>query len=216
MRIKGKYKITINCKDYEIVRYGENLITLLGQSYFLNRWKDNTLEPIGRLCFGKSSRAPDKQDQDLGNQTYQVQPKMSVNLLENSLNMSATLNPEQLIGVCEIGVKTGDDLLISRDVFKPFTADILGASSSINIDYQYVIETGDVHSDWTPYTQKQGVYYTSTKNIVTGVSDENGNGYIKKDSIDELTQAGTYYYSNTAQKVYINPIGEIGKIIIKE
>lgn len=216
MRIKGKYKFTTHNGDYKITRYGENLITLLGQSYFLNRWKDNLLEPIDKLCFGKSSRAPDKQDQDLGNQTYQVQPKMSVNLLENSLNMSATLNPEQLIGVCEIGVKTADNILVSRDVFKPFTADILGASSSINIDYQYVIETGDVHSDWTPYTQKQGVYYTSTKNIVTGVFDENGNGYIKKNSIDELTEAGTYYYSNTAQKVYIKPVGELEKIIIKE
>lgn len=204
MNVKGNYTITLNfCNMFnnmqlEIKR--ENLITYAGESFFLNRWRDNKFQPINQIVLGNSEIKPLKNDTKLGNQILSVNPNIRIDLNNMQLILTANIEPSKILGICEIGVMNGDNKLISHDTFTQLTADVLGASSNVQLEYCFNLESGHTVLEWTP--SRHNIYYTQVSSEVKGVYDDKGNGYRKKEDLDSLDEY-CYYYSTTTQRVYV-------------
>lgn len=181
---------------------GENLITFLGESFFLTRAFDNEFPPIKYIVLGKSNVTPDKQDIDLGNETLRLTPRKKVDLHQKQLILEAEVEAKSIEGVCEIGAHNGE-VLISHDVFPIIDAQALGLSGKVSIKYVFTLTTGYKTNRWESSTKKQYAYYTTVKDFVTSVSEQDTNtGYRKVESVDQLEEA-TYYYNNGSQTLYI-------------
>ena len=76
MNIHGSYIIRAGDK---VIR-GNNLITLLGESFFMNRAINNEFSPIKYIVFGNSSIKAKKTDYVLGNETVRKRCVCEVNL----------------------------------------------------------------------------------------------------------------------------------------
>lgn len=220
MIVKGSYNITVEYqtmhKDYRAVLHGDNLITFLGASFFMNRWKDDKIPPISDIVIGDSDRSPQKTDEAIGNQLIILKPTIRVDLEQMALVMTCNVDPNRIIGACEIGVRNGDGTLLSHDAFPILTEEILGASTNISLEYQFALETAHTIPSWTPYSPN--VYYTQVDTLVNGVYDKYGNGYSKAENIDAVDSAFKYYYSAFNHRVYIYNSGDPDddKITIKE
>ena len=84
MNIKGHY--TIKCGE-KVIR-GNNLITLLGESFFMNRSVNNEFEPIQYIVLGTSSIKATKSDVNLGNETVRKKCVSEVNLNAKQTKMA--------------------------------------------------------------------------------------------------------------------------------
>ena len=71
--VTGKYKIKIPITtmfmNTTAVISGENLITLFGESFFMNRCINDEFNPIKYIALGNASNNPKKTDMKLGNET---------------------------------------------------------------------------------------------------------------------------------------------------
>ena len=112
MKIKGFYKFQHGDKIFE----GENLITLLGESFFLNRSVNNSFEPIEYILFGNSSIQAKKSDIRLGNETVRKKCSSEVNLDKKQIILTCTCSASEIIDTSEIGV-ANDSVLISHDTY---------------------------------------------------------------------------------------------------
>ena len=113
--IKGEYWFTFNITtmflNETVTIHGRNLITFLGESFFLTRAFDNEFTPIQYIVLGKSNITPDKQDIDLGNETLRLKPKFKVDLQSKQLILEADAEAKQMNGICEIGAHNGEVLI---------------------------------------------------------------------------------------------------------
>ena len=119
MKVHGSY--VFKQKD-KIILKGDNLITLLGESFFMNRAVNQHFEPIQYIVLGSSNSRPKKSDVGLGNLTVKKQVESSVDLTNKKIILKATFEAGEVLGTCEIGV-ANDDILISHD--KKFDPDKL-------------------------------------------------------------------------------------------
>lgn len=210
MKIQGKYTITVPvCTMFlnKTIRiHGENLITLLGESFFMNRWINEELAPLQYIVLGKGTRRPQKNDLELAYETCRKIATPKVDLQNKELVLSASFSAEEIIDTTEIGTHTGE-ILVSHDLFKAINQNlILGdKTSTINIDYSFSLSTGSQRSGWTVSSEDNRIYYVYEPTTVLSVIEQNtGSGYTQKNNIQELKEASaTYYHDSKTKNLYI-------------
>lgn len=111
--MKGYYTIKLG----ENILKKENLITLFGDSFFLNRAINNEFKPIEYIVFGNSNVRPSKNDLTLGNETLRKQCFKKIDLENNRILLICNVEVNEIEDTCEIGVSNGD-ILISHDIYE--------------------------------------------------------------------------------------------------
>ena len=193
-------------KQYTIQITNSNLITLLGESFLMNRLINDRLQPISYIALGKGTARPQKKDRRLGKQTIRKPCNSTVDLKNKLLTLSCDFEAREIKDTTEIGVITNDDLLITHDVYETITSVILGDStSSIHLDYNLLFTTGGIRTGWKTSTLRADVLYTYEPNHVISVLENNtGSGYKRVDSLNQLASVnGAYYYDIQSKNLYI-------------
>lgn len=193
--IKGKYKI----KQYgKVIVAGENLITSLGESFFMNRWCNDGFEPIKYIVFGKGTARPTKSDANLGKLTAKKECSYKVNIREKKVELTCELTPSEALGLSEIGVSNGD-FLLSHDLFKAITNEDLvqDNTSSVHIEYDLELSTSAIRSNWEISNRGEDIYYIYEPSGVENVS-----GYIAVTSFEDLDY-NNYFYEYSSKNLYI-------------
>jgi len=209
MKLKGTYTfeipITTMFINTKLKIYGENLITLFGASFFMHRWIDNEFEPLKYLVLGKGTKRPLITDESLGSETCRKLCKTNVNLNTKTLELSATFTAKEILNTTEIGV-ANDKILISHDLYTTLSEDVIGElTTTINLTYNFHLDTGSLRTQWKKSTQHTNLYYVYEPTKVTGVIEYNTNsGYVRKNSIEEVVNnKGSYYYETTTKNLYV-------------
>lgn len=219
INIKGEYSFH---QGDRLILHGENLITLIGESFFMNRWINDEFTPITKILLGKGTGRPRKTDTKLGKLSLTKDVKGKVDLTNKRLTLTVDLTASEVLGTSEIGVSNGD-VLISRDIYEKISEDVLqqDTTSMIHLTYNFNLTTGGLRSNWKQSKEDSSIYYIYEPANVTGVIEvDSGNGYVRRASIDEIKDAeGTYYYSTSSKNLYINPAtdGDVNdeKIIVQ-
>lgn len=207
MNIKGHY--TIKCGE-KIIR-GNNLITLLGESFFMNRSVNNEFEPIQYIVLGTSSIKATKSDVNLGNETVRKKCVSEVNLNAKQIILYCSCTASEILGISEIGV-ANNEILISHDVFEAINEEFITDNiDSVEINYTFDLQSASQRTGWQYYTEGDGdgevnnIYYIVEETTVTGVTEKDSNsGYRSVNSIDSLKlYTGAYYYDNITDTLFI-------------
>lgn len=198
--MRGEYVIKTNKKTY----IGHNLITLLGESLFLNRCVNNEFKPIEYIVLGNSSVPAKKSDLTLGNETVRKKAVTSVDLANKRLIFTAQFPVSEVMNTTEIGVST-ENVLISHDTYlldKDFLDDTI---DTVEITYYLELTTSARKTNWELYNAENHIYYTIEENTVVGVIEEDSqSGYHSLKNLDSLkNHAGAYYYDNQSKALYI-------------
>lgn len=207
IQIKGHYKFHTQDK---VIMENDNLITLLGESFFMNRWINNEFEPITYILLGKGTGRPRKTDTILGKQTISKGCKTSVDLKNKQLILTTDFKASEILNTTEIGVTNGE-ILISHDIYEKITESLLQEdnTSIIHLTYTFNLTTGGYSGEWKTSTENPNIYYIYEPANVVGVITANTNdGYTRKNSINELTP-GCYYYNITSKNLYIYPANNV-------
>ena len=208
--VKGKYVISIPLQtmflNTKIEICGENLITLQGESFFMNRWINNEFEPIKYIVLGKSTARPLKTDTKLGQETVRKECSGKADLNLGKLNLNTKVTASEILNTSEIGV-ANDDVLISHDIYRKISPTFLGDStSSVNINYSFSLITGSIRKDWKI---SDDAYYVYEPNLVVGVVEySSGSGYNQVATREELTE-GSYFYNVSTRNVFIKTINNV-------
>jgi len=192
--------------QYTIEITKHNLITLLGESFLMNRLINDRLQPIQYIALGKGTARPQKKDTRLGKQTIKKTCNTEVDLTNKQLILSCDFEAKEILDTTEIGVITNDDILITHDLYETITSTILGNStSSIHLEYNIIFTTGGIRSQWKTSTTQNNILYTYEPNKVVNVIEYNTNsGYVKVNSLNDLkTTKGAYYYDIASKNLYI-------------
>lgn len=224
--LKGHYKIeaviTTMFAQYPLKICGENLITLLGESFLLNRLTNNQFNPIRNICLGKGTILPTKNDTKLTYQTITKIAKTNVNLTSKQIEFTADFTANEILNTSEIGLTNDDGVLITHDTYTPITNEILGELvADVQITYYLSLETGAIRTDWAKQPQSSNTYYLREKNRVIGVYEENtGSGYKNQNSSASVESTpGSYYYDPATQNLYIHTTASnepsVNKIIVQ-
>ncbi len=212
MKIKGSYTFNIPLQGMflnKIIKITHNnIITLLGESFFLNRAINEEFTPIQYICIGNSSNLPRKNDLKLGNETLRKKCTRIVDLDKRQIVLSANFTAKELLGTTEIGV-ANDSILISHDVYnKDDIEDLLKPEiGDITIDYFIEISSGAIrNSEWTQATNYENIFYIIETNTVVGVIEDNTlSGYRRVKNIDEVANVkGSYYHDTDTHNLYVH------------
>ena len=133
--IKGTYTLH-NGKSYF---QKKNLITLLGDSFFLNRMITNQIKPIEYIVFGNSQIRPTRNDLSLGNEILRKKCSSKIDLENKKIILTCTCNVQEIIDTTEIGVHNGD-ILISHDVYELPEGFIDETLDTIDVKYTFELE----------------------------------------------------------------------------
>lgn len=192
--------------QYTIEITKHNLITLLGESFLMNRLINDRLQPIQYIALGKGTARPQKKDTRLGKQTIKKTCNTEADLTNKQLILSCDFEAKEILDTTEIGVITNDDILVTHDLYETITSTILGNStSSIHLEYNIIFTTGGIRSQWKTSTTQNNILYTYEPNKVVNVIEYNTNsGYVKVNSLNDLkTTKGAYYYDIASKNLYI-------------
>ena len=224
--LKGHYKIeaiiSTMFHQYHLQITGENLITLLGESFLMNRLTNNQFSPIKNICIGKGTILPTKNDTKLTYQTVTKIAKTNVNLTSKQIEFTADFTANEILNTSEIGLTNNDNVLITHDTYTPITNEILGELiAEVQITYYLSLETGAIRTEWNKKPDTNYTYYLREKNRVIGVYEENtGSGYKQQNNIENVeTTTGSYYYDPSTQNLYIHTTNSnepsLNKIIVQ-
>ena len=204
--IKGEYTFH---QGKRVLLHGENLITLIGESFFMNRWINDEFTPITKILLGKGTARPRKTDTKLSKLSITKDVKPTVDLTNKRLTLTVDFTASEVLNTTEIGVSNGD-ILISHDIYDKISEEMLqdDTTSMIHLTYNFNLTTGGLRSNWVQTKEDPDLYYVYEPATVTGVVEvSSGNGYIQRASIDEIKDnAGSYYYSVSSKNLYINPL----------
>ena len=203
MKIKGSY--IFKQKD-KIILEGNNLITLLGESFFMNRAVNQHFEPIKYIMLGSSNARPKKSDVNLGNLTVKKQVASSVDLNNKRIILEATFEAGEVLGTCEIGV-ANDDVLISHDIYEKMTSSFLEDTiGEVDVTYTFEITTGSIRKDFNKVADKNYTYWIAEPSMVVGVTEKDTNSGLRVvSSIEDVeSTVGSYYYSIQTKNLYIH------------
>lgn len=218
MHFKGKYKINIPLIgmfiNKQITVFNENIVTLLGESFFLNRAINDEFNPIQYICLGNSSNRARKKDIILGNEIIRKKCIRTVDLDKKRIQLTASFQAKEISGTREIGVSNGD-ILITHDVYNDEIDNLLTATTGeITIDYYIELSSGAIrNSEWTPVSGKDNIYYLVEPNNVVEVLENNtGSGYSRvkdgenlKQSLEKVEKTkASFYYDSNSKNLYIH------------
>lgn len=203
MKLHGSY--VFKQKD-KILLKGNNLITLLGESFFMNRAVNQHFEPIKYILLGSSNTRPKKTDVSLGNLTVKKQVTSSVDLTNKKIILEATFEAGEVLGTCEIGV-ANDDILISHDIYEKMTSTFLEDSiGEVDVTYTFELTTGSIRKDFNKVADKDYTYWIAEPSMVVGVTEKDTNSGLRVvSSIEDVeSNVGSYYYSIQTKNLYIH------------
>lgn len=203
MKIHGRYVFK---QQDKIILEGNNLITLFGESFFMNRAVNQHFEPIKYIMLGSSNARPKKSDISLGNLTVKKQVTSSVDLSNKKIILEATFEAGEVLGTCEIGV-ANDDVLISHDIYEKMSSSFLEDSiGEVDVTYSFELTTGSIRKDFNKVADKDYTYWIAEPSLVVGVTEKDTNcGLRSVSSIDEVESViGSYYYSLSTKNLYIH------------
>ena len=216
IQFKGSY--TIRAGE-TLIREGHNIITLLGESFFLNRAINNEFTPITYIVLGNSSVQAIKSDIALGNETCRKKCVCEVNLETKQILLTCSCTAKEILLTSEIGV-ANEEILISHDVFNAIDDEfITNDIDSVEITYTFDLNTASQRTNWEYYTSgdsgntKRNIYYTVEENQVISVSEEISgvsksiNGYKGVKTLDALKNTtGAYFYDTNTKTLFIRTI----------
>lgn len=201
--IKGHYVFKQNNR---IILEGENLITLLGESFFLNRAINDHFDHIQYIVLGSSSARPKKSDMNLGNLTVKKSVDSIVDLNTKCIVLEATFSAGEVLGTSEIGV-ANDELLISHDVYEKISDSFLEDSiGDVDVTYTFELTTGSIRKNFSKVVDKNYTYWVAEPSQVVGVTEKDTScGYRCVDSVEAVESiVGSYYYSRETKNLYIH------------
>ena len=226
LNIHGEYcfkiPITTMFLNTSIEIKGTNLITSLGESFFLQRCIDDTLNPIEYIVIGNGVNAPTKKDQSLGNETRRENTVKEVDTDNKRLILTSSFTTNDLIGITEIGVMntSSDDreeILISHDTFYEDTLSedfLSGVVGQVQVQYIFQFSTSQIKSGWQKVDGTNNVYYAYEPNKVKSVMDNtNSYGLSKVNNVEsvERTVNSYYYDANVTNNIYIHLNHNVGE-----
>lgn len=203
-KLKGHYCFKQNGR---IILEGDNLITFLGESFFLNRAINNHFNPIQYIVLGSGNAQPKKSDINLGNLTVKKRVVTVADLETKQIVLEATFEASEVINTSEIGVVTDEDLLISHDVYEKISNSFLEDSvGDVNVTYTFELTTGSIRKDFNKVVDKSYTYWIAEPSMVVGVTERNtDSGYRCVDSVDAVeVTVGSYYYSRSSKNLYVH------------
>lgn len=214
MNIIGHYVIKQGDK---ILVNQKNLITNLGESFFMNRAINTEFDPLQYILLGTSSLRAKKTDTSLGHETFRKKAAIEVNWNTKQILMYVSCSLSEIINTCEIGTSNGDTL-ISHDTYPKITSDDLGDNiDSVEITYIFDFSTSCVRKGWLQYTlldtenvQNHIYYLVEEANVVRiheNINKTMQHGYHAVQNVDELrNQKGAYYYDPFTKNLYIRTL----------
>lgn len=203
MMLRGSYVFKQNNK---VILKGNNLITLLGESFFMNRAVNQHFEPIKYILLGSSNARPKKTDVSLGNLTVKKQVTSNVDLTNKKIILEATFEAGEVLGTCEIGV-ANDDIMISHDIYEKMTSTFLEDSiGEVDVTYTFELTTGSIRKDFNKVADKDYTYWIAEPSMVVGVTEKDTNSGLRVVSsiADVESNVGSYYYSIQTKNLYIH------------
>lgn len=201
--MKGYYQFKQNNK---VILRGNNLITLLGESFFLNRLINNEFEVCKYIELGTSRVRPQKGDRALGNKTVRKQAVTSADLSSKSIILEASFTAREVINTTEIGASNGD-ILISHDLYDKIDSEMLdNTTSDVIVTYSFDLTSNSSRQDFRKLDSYNHTYYIPEPAQVIGVIEKTTNsGYKCVDSIQAVEgNSGSYYYDISSQNLYIH------------
>ena len=204
-KIKGHYCFKQNG---QIILEGDNLITFLGESFFLNRAINNHFNPIEYIVLGSSNARPKKSDITLGNLTVKKKiVSLIADLETKQIVLNAAFEASEVLNTREIGVVNDEDLLISHDVYEKISNEFLDdATGDVDVTYTFELTTGSIRKDFNKVAEKDYTYWIAEPSQVVGVTEKDtDSGYRCVDSINAVeANQGSYYYSRNTKNLYIH------------
>lgn len=214
LNVKGEYAIRIPIQSMflnsSILIKNTNIITTLGESFFLNRMINDNFNPISYIVIGTAMNKPRKADISLGNETIRKKCAKEIDLNKKQIVLTTNFPVKEIYGASEIGV-ANDSVLISHDVFERLDDNILTPTSGdVDITYTFNLSTGNFKTGWEVATGYLNVYYVVEPNTVNMVYEDNGIGYRRVNSIGDLSSAaGAFYYDISTKNLYIRTIDDV-------
>lgn len=200
--IIGYYKIK---QENTVLYQSGNLITLLGESFFLNRCINNSLNPMKYIVLGNSETIPLKSDEKLGNEKFRRTCNREVDLNNKRIRLTASFSSDEIVGITEIGV-ANDSFLISHDTFHEIESDLLvNPIGSVDIEYSFQFSTGTLRQNWIKVPNLINTYSIFEPSLVIGVIEkDSGTGYRKLGTIQKVDEIDcSYYYDINTSNLYV-------------
>jgi len=216
MNIKGSYTIK---QGEKILVERNNLITNMGESFFMNRAINSEFAPMQYIVLGDSPFRAKKTDMGLGNETFRKKAIMEVDWNKKQIILHCSCSLSEIVNTTEIGTSNGD-ILISHDVYEKITSEDLGNNiDSVEITYMFDFSTSSIRRNWLYYTQgdegntQNHIYYINEENNVVRVHDNSlenmQTGYHAVANVDALkTRHGAYYYDPFSKNLYVRTLND--------
>ncbi len=203
--ISGKYRFKVQIftmfSIYEITASYKNLITDNGVFFIIDTLINGDTNRIQNICLGNGNNAVSKTDTDLYNQTAILNTEVSSE--DNKIYLTSEITGETLNGTTEIGVKTSNGLLVSRDVHEEIQVPV---SANVTVNYEYDFKFGEYITGWIKSLNLRNIYQKSFNEIIDSIiEDDTDSGYVKRNNLNELiTYPGSYLHDLNESVLYIH------------
>lgn len=226
LNIKGIYSfripITTMFLNTEIVIKGTNLITFLGESFFLERCVNDSMKPIEYIAIGNGVKPPMKKDETLGNETKRETVGTYVDMNTKQLILTSRFQVENLIGITEIGVIASEidkgEFLVSHDTFYETILNeefLYGVVGSVQVQYIFQFSTSQIKTGWKKATGYNNTYYAYEPNMIKSVMDNTKHyGLSKAENIRDVDASRNSYYHDVTDthNLYVHLYHESGDV----
>lgn len=217
MNIKGSYVIK---QGEKILVKRNNLITSMGETFFMNRFINSEFQPLQYIVLGTSPFRAKKSDLGLGNETFRKKAVIEVDWNKKQILMYCSCSLSEIANTCEIGTSNGD-ILISHDIYQKITSEDLGNNiDSVEITYIFDFSTSSIRKSWLYYSQgdtgntQNHIYYIVEESNVIRVHEDNSldemqTGYHAVHDVEALkTRRGAYYYDPFSKNLFIRTLND--------
>lgn len=180
-----------------------NLIVNDGVSVLLSNMVENSSK-IGKICFGKGTTKPTVNDinlENIMNETSNINYKIN----KRSLILTATLTGDYINGSTEIGVKSSNNTLISRNVHDEIN---VPTTATVQVKYIYSIQVAEYVTGWSENTSNKNVFKITEASKIAGVIETTNNvSYGQKNSMNEVVSEKATFYQDD-DNIYIHTSNE--------
>lgn len=151
----------------------------------------------------------------LGNETSRKTCIKEADLQNKSVKLTCSFNASEIVGTTEIGVyctnQSKSVVLISHDIFEKIENSLINnLSGSVEVEYTFLFTTSTTRKGWVKLENYQNVYYIYEPSNVTGVIEEDVNGYTARTDIASVeNNKSSYYYDSTnTRNLYIHTMDD--------
>ena len=208
----GRYDLNITYSwmfgQTKILVENYNLVTDAGRNWILSRMGSNTANYIAAIGVGTGNAAPLLANTTLGTET--VRKAVGSPSVSGSPNWTTTVSAEftstEINNTTEVGLlnnATSGGTLITRSTHAAIS---IPSGSNMSLDYSLGLMTGRTITTFTLTSGRTYTYEVADAVGIIGVIEKDTqNGYAKKTSVSDVeSNAGTYYWDDGADKLYIH------------